>query len=196
MVGLAISDIINCSFSFGILPSYFKNAIVYSFLKTIFVVWVIVELSPSYNCIEDHIFDRFQSGFHCLHSTETVLVKVTSNLLVTVDRGLYSIWILLDLSSAFDTLDHNDLISRMNNFAGFSDVVLDWFISYMTNRSFSGALRGFLILCSSFVQHPKGLFWVPIYSLCTSYCNLWGKACIGMTSISNAIQITLKCVSC
>jgi len=66
------------------------------------------------------IFDKFQSGFCSLHSTETALIKATT------DSGMFSILILLDLGSAFDTVDHDVLISRLKNYVGISDVALDW----------------------------------------------------------------------
>ena len=67
---------------------------------------------------DNHIFEKSQSGFHYLHSTETALVKVANDLFLAADSGLYSVLILLDLSSAFDTVDHNVLISRVKNYVG------------------------------------------------------------------------------
>ncbi len=71
------------------------------------------------------------------HSTETALINVANDLLLAADAGFYSVLILLDLSSAFDTVDHNVLINRLKTYVGIRDVALDWFISYLSNRSFS-----------------------------------------------------------
>ncbi len=89
---------------------------------------------------QNNLFEKFQSGFCFLHSTETALVKVTTNLLLAANTGQHSILILLDLSSAFNTVNHDDLISCLKNLVGISDVALDWFISYLSNRSFSVVL--------------------------------------------------------
>ena len=82
------------------------------------------------------LFDKFQSGFRKSRSTETALLKVSGDILMAADSGHYSVLILLDLSSAFDTLDHNVLINRQNEM-GFSWMVLNWFSSYLSDRSFS-----------------------------------------------------------
>ncbi len=55
-------------------------------------------------------FDIFQSGFHSQHCTETALVRVTNNLLLSGDSGNLSMLLLLDLSSAFYAVSHNLLL--------------------------------------------------------------------------------------
>ncbi|XP_064420139.1 uncharacterized protein LOC135359115 [Latimeria chalumnae] len=58
-----------------------------------------------------NFYDRFQSGFRPRHSTETALVRVVSDLLTSLDGGLVAFLIQLDLSSAFDTIDHSIFIT-------------------------------------------------------------------------------------
>ena len=66
------------------------------------------------------------------HSTETALLSVIDELLSNNDKRLVSLVALLDLSAAFDTIDHNILLLRLQHTFGFNGTVLDWFSSYLT----------------------------------------------------------------
>ena len=54
------------------------------------------------------------------------------DLLQASDSGCVSVFLLLDLSAAFDTIDHNILITRLHSTFGCSGTVLYWFISYLS----------------------------------------------------------------
>ena len=66
------------------------------------------------------------------HSTETALVKVFNDIHLNTDSGKISVLVLLDLSAAFDTVDHDILLDRLENWVGLSGSVLKWFESYLT----------------------------------------------------------------
>ena len=85
----------------------------------------------------NNIFDKFQSGFRHQHSTETALLRVTNDILMHADAGEHSILVLLDLRAAFDTIDHSIMLDRLNKWVGISGTALEWFSSYLSNRSFS-----------------------------------------------------------
>ena len=59
---------------------------------------------------DNQLLPSFQSAYRQYHSTETALLKVTNDILMTINSRRDAILILLDLSAAFDTLDHNILI--------------------------------------------------------------------------------------
>ncbi len=105
--------------------------------------------------IDNNLFEPLQSGFRKLHSTETALVKVTNDLLIAADSGYLSILVLLDLSAAFDTVDHAVLLTRLETVFGVTDTVLNWFKSYLSDRRQFVSLGG----CRSKVGSVK--FGVP-----------------------------------
>ena len=74
-----------------------------------------------------------QSGNRKKHSTETLNIAVTDMLLEAMDNKQLSIVILLDMSKAFDSVDHNMLLQRILNL-GVSSAVHKWFKSYLSDR--------------------------------------------------------------
>ncbi len=80
--------------------------------------------------------DNFQSGFRVHHSTETALIKIINDIRFHSDSGKISVLVLLDLSAAFDTVDHNILLERLENWVGLSGMALKWFRSYLEGRGY------------------------------------------------------------
>ena len=67
------------------------------------------------------------------HSTEAALLKI--HIVSSMDDGRVTALTLLDLSAAFDTIDHTILLRRLGKWFGVSGKALDWFKSYWTGRS-------------------------------------------------------------
>ena len=84
--------------------------------------------------IKNSMFDPLQSAYRDKHSTETALIKVQNDILSALDAGSSAILLMLDLSAAFDTIDHDILLSRLCNVYGITGDALDWFRSYLTGR--------------------------------------------------------------
>ena len=83
----------------------------------------------------NNLNEPFQSAYRKGHSTETALLRVKNDIMMAVDQKKAVILVLLDLSAAFDTIDHEVLFARLKYHLGVSGVVLNWFKSYLDNRS-------------------------------------------------------------
>ena len=112
-----------------------------SFISKIIEKIVLSQISDYLN--KNDIFSHIQSAYRPKHSTETVLLKITNDLLLALDRGEVSILTLLDLSVAFDTINHNILLRRLQLSFGFDGVALSWFRSYLTGRQQIAVVSGF-----------------------------------------------------
>ena len=106
-------------------------------------------MTTLYNFLSNEdIISTHQSGFRSLHSTVTALLKATDNWAFNIDRGNVNAVVFLDLKKAFDTVDQDILLSKMN-LEGIQGIALDWFRSYLTNRTQRYLVNGSLSsICS------------------------------------------------
>ena len=76
----------------------------------------------------------YQSAYRSGHSVETALTRVHSDIMQALDQKQGIILVLLDLSAAFDTVDHTVLLSRLETRFGVGGSVLSWLRSYLSDR--------------------------------------------------------------
>ena len=100
-----------------------------------------------------------QSGYRPKHSCETLLVRMTDDILKDMEQGCVVTLVLLDLSAAFDTIDHDILIKKLLEDFGIQGSALRWFEDYLRDRSFCVKVGG------GFSEFLCLLFGVPQGSL-------------------------------
>ena len=150
-----ITVIVNTSLNSGIFPDILKTAHIRPLLKKAnldsnvfknyrpvsnlaFLGKTIerVVLSRLQPFIQQHDLNEInQSAYRPFHSTETALLKVQSDMLQAMDNGKITLLILLDLSAAFDTIDHDKMLACLKNSIGVDEKALGWFRSYFNSRS-------------------------------------------------------------
>src|SRR6218665_1594054 len=81
------------------------------------------------------LIPSMQSGFRAHHSTETALLSLLSDIYTAMDKSHVTLLALFDASSAFDVLDHAILLQRLETCFGLSGSPLNWFRSYLSDRS-------------------------------------------------------------
>ena len=103
--------------------------------------------------LKNHTF-----SFSPINKPKSEKVKVVSDLFLSIDKGNISVLALLDFSSAFDTIDHPILVHRLHTDFGFTDTVLQWFSSYLTDRTHYVSLSNH---CSDFTPVHSGFSSLP-----------------------------------
>ena len=83
------------------------------------------------------MFGCCQSAYRKFHSCETAITKVSNDILNTLDANNNAFLIFLDLSAAFDLVDHDILLKQLSDRFHIKSVVLEWFKSYLKDRSYS-----------------------------------------------------------
>ena len=86
------------------------------------------------NLSQHNLLPTLQSANRQNHSTETAILKVVADALDTADAGQITLLAMLDLSAAFDTVDHAILLERLQRSYGIGDMVLKWIKSFISHR--------------------------------------------------------------
>ena len=143
-----ITDIINESIITGIFPMEWKIAIIILLLKKLGLTLVHRNYRPLSNLpflskvVEKVVIDQFRkhcdnhrmipdyhSAYHADYSCETTLLKIMNDILWAMERQDITALIAIDLSAAFDTVDHDVLIDVLHRRFGVTETVLKWFAS-------------------------------------------------------------------
>jgi hypothetical protein len=149
-----ITNIVNMSLTDGVFPSIMKSALVTPLLKKSSLdpeqlnnyrpisnltflsklVEKLVSTRITVHMQQNKLSEKFQSAYRENHGTETALLRVQNDILRSLDNHNAVFLVLLDLSAAFDTIDHEILCERLRNNIGISGTALAWIKSYLTDR--------------------------------------------------------------
>ena len=172
-----ILHIVNLSLTTAVFPSSCKSSIVISLIKKTgldceilknyrpvanlsFLSKIIEKIISGrilQHITDNDIIDGFQSAYKAGHSCETALLRVYNDIVITIGKGNGSFLVLLDLSAAFDTIDHDNLFMILERFAGISGSALQLIKSYFSGRTQRVVIDSILLIL--FVGCLKVLFW-------------------------------------
>ena len=113
--------------------------------------------------LDNNIIDSFQSAYRAGHSCETALLRVYNDIGTTVGKGNGSYLALLDLSAAFDTIDHDNLFNILDKYVGIGGSALRLIRSYFCDHTQRVQIDGIMsdfasLLCGV----PQGSVLAPI----------------------------------
>ena len=92
-----------------------------------------------YLSLNNDLFCHLQSGYRKHHSCETAVTRIHNDLLMMIDKKKWKdnvVLLLLDLSAAFDTINHDFLLQKLKRSYGLKGTAHSWFNSYLSGRTF------------------------------------------------------------
>ena len=174
-LGPILIQIINKSLTTGVFPTQIKTSVVkptvkdqkrdldelsnyrpvsnIPFLSKIIEKVVLFQLDEYLS--KNNLYCTQQSGYRKYHSCETLNIKMFDEILKDVDSGNIVALVLLDMSAAFDTVDHTLLLDLLKKCYGITGKVLHWFSTYLKDRRFS------VNVYNTFSEYVNAIFGVP-----------------------------------
>ena len=89
---------------------------------------------------KNNVIYNLQFGFRQQYSTSHALINITENIRKALDDGNIGCGVFVDLQKAFDTVDHQVLLAKLNHYGKVSN---DWFKSYLSNRNQYVSINGY-----------------------------------------------------
>ena len=102
------------------------------------------------------LYSLNQCGYRENHSCETTLLKIVDDMQKTIHIDNLSKVLMLDLSAAFDTVDHECLLFKLKTLFKIAGNALKWFTSYLTNRTSAVVINGV------YSSYRSPIFRVPV----------------------------------
>ena len=94
------------------------------------------------HCNSNSLLPDYQSAYRKYYSCETSLVKLVNDILWAMEKQLVTVVVILDLSAAFDTVDHDLLLEVLEKQYGIVGTARQWYTSYLKPRTFKVSIRG------------------------------------------------------
>ncbi len=157
-----ITALVNSSITAGVFPTALKDALIrpilkkstldpeqlknyrpisnLNFLSKLIEKVVMNRLDEHMN--NNNLHDLFQSAYRGQHSTETAILKIHNDIIDSLDSRKCTLLASLDLSAAFDTVDHTVFLKRLRQQYGVQGSAFQWFSSYLHDRHQSVVIKG------------------------------------------------------